>query len=147
MAAAALVLAACSQTTPVEGPAGPAGPRGPAGPAGNTAGAVRTFTIRSVSFITDRVGVATALYRMSELTQAVVDGGIVTGYWDRGSGAAEWWQLPYVFQSADGSGAVTFIYEAGKAGLEVTGPTTASVQATVADIDGYRLRVVVLPPA
>ena len=109
---------------------------------------MRTFTIRSGHFTTDRNGVvATATYPMSELTQAVVDRGYVTGYWDKGRGVDDfWWQLPYVFQSADGSGAVTFIYEAGKVGLEVTGPTSESVQATVTAIDRYRLRVVVLAP-
>ena len=140
---AALVLAACQETTPVEGP------RGPAGPAGNTAIDVRTFTIRSGQFTTGSITIATALYSMPELTQAVVDGGIVTGYWDLGSGASDnWWQLPDVFQFSDDSVAtVTFIYAAGEVGLQVTGPTFASVRGTVAAIDGHRLRVVVLPPA
>ena len=147
MAVAALVLAACSQTTPAAGPAGPAGPRGPAGPAGDTAVEVRTFTVRSGNFTTNRTGVATATYPMTELTQAVVDGGIVTGYWDQGSGVDDfWWQLPHVSQSADGSSTVTFIYETGEVGLQVTGSTSETVQATVATIEGYRLRVVVLAP-
>ena len=92
---------------------------------------------------------ATALYSMPELTQAVVDGGIVTAYWDLGSGANDdWWQLPDVFQYSDGSvRTVTFIYAAGEVGLQVTGPTSPSVRAAVAVMDGHRLRVVVIPPA
>lgn len=139
---AALALSACQETTPVEGP------RGPAGPAGNTAIEVRTFTIRSSHFSTGRITVATALYPMPELAQAVVDGGIVTGYWDLGSGDDRWWQLPDVFQFSDGIvTTVNFIYSVGSVGLQVTGPNAASVRANVASIDGYRLRVVVLPPA
>ena len=86
---------------------------------------------------------------MPELTQAVVNGGIVTGYWDLGSGADDnWWQLPDVFQFSDGNvSTVNFVYSAGEVGLQVTGPTSASVRATVAAIDGHRLRVVVIPPA
>ena len=102
--------------------------------------------IRESGFIPNRTGVeSTAEYRMSELTQAVVDRGIVIAYWDLGSGANDWWQLPYTFQSPDVT--VTFFYETGKVYLQVTGPTKASVENTVATINGYRLRVVVLPPA
>ena len=92
---------------------------------------------------------ATAKYSMPGLTQAVVNGGIVTGYWDLGSGADDnWWQLPDVFQFFDGNvSTVNFVYSAGEVGLQVTGPTSASVRATVAAIDGHRLRVVVIPPA
>ena len=42
---------------------------------------------------------------------------------------------------------VTFIYAAGEAGLQVTGPTSTSVRASVAAMDGHLLRVVVIPPA
>ena len=86
---------------------------------------------------------------MPELTQAVVDRGIVTAYWDLGGGADEiWWQLPEVYQFSDFSVIrVHFIYAAGEVGLQVTGPTSSSVRATVATMEGYRLRVVVIPPA
>ena len=141
--AALVVLAACQETTPV------AGPPGPAGPAGNTAVDVRTFTIRSRDFSTGSIRVATALYSMPELTQAVVDGGIVTGYWDLGSGANDdWWQLPDVLQHSDGNvRTVTFIYATGEVGLQVTSSESSSVRAAVAVMDGHRLRVVVIPPA
>ena len=95
----------------------------PLAPAGNTAVDVRTFTIRSRAyFSTGSIRVATALYSMPELTQAVVDGGIVTGYWDLGSGANDdWWQLPDVLQHSDGNvRTVTFIYATGEVGLQVT---------------------------
>ena len=138
------LLVACQQG-PATPETGPRGPQGPPGPSGNTAVKVRTFTLQSsdFGFSTDRE-IATAVYRMPEITQEVVDGGIVTVHWDLGEGRA-WWSLPYVFQFNDlTTSVVSYIYSLGSIGLQVT---SAGAVATVGVIDGFRVRVVIVPPA
>ena len=141
------LLVACQQS-PATPETGPRGPQGPPGPSGNTAVKVRTFTLRSsdFGFSTDRE-IATAVYRMPEITQEVVDGGIVTVHWDLGGGTA-WWSLPHVFQYDDlVTSVVEYIYSPGSIGLQVTSPARAAVGATVRVIDGFSIRVVIVPPA
>ena len=142
------LLVACQQ-----GPATPEtglrGPQGPPGPSGNTAVKVRTFTLQSsdFGFSTDRK-IATAVYRMPEITQGVVDGGIVTAYWDLGDSRGAWWSLPHVFQFNDLTTAVvSYIYSPRSIGLQVTSIDPTSTGATVGVIDGFRVRVVIVPPA
>ena len=104
------------------------GPRGPQGPAGNTAMEVREFTVRSSDFSLSSDGtIATAVYRVPEITAEVVDGGVVAVHWDIAGDGRTWRPLPWV-------------------GLQVSSPDAASTAGTVGGIDGNRLQVVVLPP-
>ena len=70
------------------------GPRGPQ---------VREFTVRSSDFSFSSDGtIATAVYRVPEITAEVVDGGVVAVHWDF-SGDGTWWRpLPSAHGSRNG---------------------------------------------
>jgi hypothetical protein len=124
------------------------GPRGPQGPAGNTAMEVREFTVRSSDFSLSSDGtIATAVYRVPEITAEVVDGGVVAVHWDIAGDGRTWRPLPWLFQFNDlVVSVIGYVYSAGSIGLQVSSPDAASTAGTVGGIDGNRLQVVVLPP-
>ena len=112
---------------------------------------VREFTVRSSDFSLSSDGtIATAVYRVPEITAEVVDGGVVAVHfhWDIAGDGRTWWRpLPSVFQFNDlVVSVIEYVYSAGSIGLQVSSPDAASTAGTVGEIDGNRLQVVVLPP-
>ncbi len=84
---------------------------------------------------------------MPEITEAVLDGGVVTAHYNFGSDDSGWRSLPNVFQFTTLSVAVIdYLYAPGEFFVQITSPDPIAVSATIAAIDGYGLRVVVLPP-
>ncbi len=130
------------------GPRGPQGPSGPQGEPGQTGIAVasRLFLISSSDFSISASGeVATALYNVPEITAEAASSGVVEAYYDLGGGRS-WYALPEVFQFSDNVIlSTTYAYSQGVIAVQMTG-TPSAIQAGVAVIAGYRLKVVVIPP-
>lgn len=140
---ALLALAACQETTPVSGPPGE---RGPAGPPGAVELTVRVFTADASSF---RINgdIATALWPMPEITQAVFDGGLVSAHWRYRRTHTGWRSLPDVFQWPDLVTAdMEFVYTPGYVGVQVTSPDAVATAAYAATSEGFQLRVAVIAP-
>lgn len=112
---AALLFTGCVEGTVgpqgPSGPRGPEGPRGPRGPQGPPGGALTVSF--EVPFNVDNAAlngqVLSQQYDAPEITQDVVDNGIVTAYY-REQGT--WTAMPYTYRVQDGSldYTVTFAY-------------------------------------
>ena len=80
-----VLLAGCERATPVAEPPGPAVD-------------VHTLTVRAADFVYHGTPtVASATYDVPKLTQAVIERGGVTSYWDADVDDDKWWwQLPNI---------------------------------------------------
>ncbi len=136
-----LILVAC------EGPVGPAGPPGPQGEQGesgdkgepgepgNANVAARIITLRASDF-TDFFGsFESAVYPVPEITQEVVDNGIVLAYTNLGSES--------IWFTMDPFGAA---YEYSLGQFELTIYRLSGSEIRSPSWDGYRIKVVIIYP-
>ena len=151
-----LALVSCDGPT---GPAGPQGPQGgqgiqggpgapgepgaqgPAGLPGNANVQVFTITLSAGGFTPAGSSLETASFAAPLITQAVLDAGAVLAYTDLGSGIDTWVALPLTFPSLV---TLTYVYTLGGFSVIVLRP--AGSLPIAAAFDGYRIRVVVIPP-
>lgn len=164
LAALVVILSACTQA-PVQVP-GPPGPPGEVGPAGQTGpqgdpgrtgppgidGDLKTitstFTIDADGFeFYDGTYVRATLHlSIPDLTPETADRGVVFGYLDWG--IEKWWLLPSVYQYPDGVVVdVTLSILQYTTYLQLAGPSLAHVEAMAGGMDGWRVRIVLIPPS
>ena len=131
---------------------------GPGGSGGSTQqppeSRTHEFTIRANDFAITRVStfttLATAEYQASIITADDVKNGLVTAEVQTVSGSNVWLALPYVVHvglaSYSVSTTLTYAYGAGMVRIVVQGDVTqAEMSVILAEFDGYRIRVVVVP--
>lgn len=79
----------------------------------------------------------------SEITQDVLDNGIVLAFTDLGSGGGGWWSLPLVLPASENlTMVVQYAYLVGGVVIQLTNSIDASVAFAV---DGFGVKVIVLP--
>ena len=147
-----VLVGACEQGPGTPGPRGPQGEsgtqglQGPPGPPGSAAGlniVERIFTVRSSDFTISATGtIATAGYSVPEIS----NDSFVTAYLDLLGDGGAWYTLPFVLQFNDlVTSSMTYAFDDDLFALQITGPAPAAVAGTVAAIDRYRVKVVVVP--
>lgn len=162
-------LAGCGIQGPAgpAGPQGPVGPQGPAGPAGNSGSSARVvnITVQPAQWQVDMssVGVAGAYlqsgwFTASNITQDVMNSGVVLVFMQMNSNPATWQQLPVTYYGSSSFRVIDcqyrlnqvqiFINNSGTAApglptsafnyriVAITGTTTAVLKQTV-DITNY----------
>jgi hypothetical protein len=124
-----------------QGPTGPTGPQGPSGPAG-PAGTSTVLVTLDYNFILRANGTGDQSFIVPQVTQSVVDNGVVIGYIQLG-GAGSWTTLPHVFINGTASHTMLMTYRLGTVTLEVR-----DVPAPPAGTTGYsgKLRLVIISP-
>lgn len=106
---------------------------------------MRVFTVQPGDFSLSG-NIATAVWRMPELTDAVFRDGAIVAHWRYRASAAGWRSLPDVYQWSDGLVATTeFVYSPGYVGLQISAPDATGPAAVAANREGgAQLRVVIL---
>jgi hypothetical protein len=124
-----------------QGPAGPTGPQGPTGPAG-PAGTSTVIVTLDYNFVLRPNGTGEQSWIVPQVTQSVVDDGVVIGYIQIG-GAGSWTTLPHVFVNGTASHTMLMTFRLGTVTLE-----TRDVPAPPAGTTNYsgKLRLVIISP-
>ena len=124
-----------------QGPAGPTGPRGPTGPAG-PAGTSTVLVTVDYNFVLRPDGTAEQSWIVPQVTQSVIDNGVVIGYIQLG-GAGSWTTLPHVFVNGTASHTMLMTFRLGTVTLQ-----TRDVPAPPAGTTSYsgKLRLVIISP-
>ena len=121
-----------------QGPPGPQGPAGPQGPPGTTTVLVNLdygFTLRSN-------GTGDQVWSVPQVTQSVIDNGVVIGYIQLGS-AGTWTPLPHVFVNGTFSHTMLLTFGLGTVKLEARDVPAPPLGST--SYSG-KLRLVILSP-
>jgi len=142
----AVALAACSGSAGETGPTGPEGPHGPTGPAGPTgpqgpqgpqgvpgtqgatgpqgpvgpqgpAGTSTVLVTLDYGFALRSNGTGDQTWSVPQITQSVIDNGVVVGYIQLGS-AGTWTMLPHVFVNGTFSHTMLLTFSLGSVRLE-----------------------------
>ena len=88
---------------------------------------------------------------MAEITQEVIDKGLVQAHFALPDVRGAWGALPFTLSVEEGARTITvtlsYVLSVGNVGVTLTSNLTASEMASVVSLfDGYRLRVVVGQP-
>ena len=98
------------------GPVGPTGPQGPAGPQGPP-GTTTVLVTLDYSVTLRASGSGDQTWSVPQITQSVVDDGVVIGYIQLGS-AGSWTTLPHVFVNGTASHTMLMTFRLGSVTLE-----------------------------
>jgi Collagen triple helix repeat (20 copies) len=123
------------------GPAGPQGPTGPAGPAGPP-GTTTVLVTLDYGFTLRSNGSGDQSWSVPQVTQSVIDNGVVIGYIQLGS-AGTWTTLPHVFVSGTASHTMLMTFRLGTVTLEARDVPAPPVGST--SYSG-KLRLVIIAP-
>jgi hypothetical protein len=123
------------------GPPGPAGPQGPSGPQGPP-GATTVLVTLDYGFALRANGSGDQSWSVPQVTQSVIDNGVVIGYIQLGS-AGSWTTLPHVFVNGTSSHTMLLTFRLGSVTLEARDvPAPAPGAITYAG----KLRLAILAP-
>jgi hypothetical protein len=121
-----------------QGPAGATGPRGPQGPAGTSTVLVTldySFTLRAN-------GSGDQTWSVPQVTQSVIDNGVVIGYIQLGS-SGSWTTLPHVFINGTASHTMLMTFRLGTVTLEARDVPAPPIGST--NYSG-KVRLVIISP-
>jgi hypothetical protein len=124
-----------------QGPTGPTGPTGPAGPAGPPGTSTVLVTL-DYNFILRSNGTGDQTWSVPEITQSVIDNGVVIGYIQLG-GSGSWTTLPHVFINGTQSHTMLMTFRLGIVTLEAR-----DVPAPPAGTTSYagKIRLAIISP-
>lgn len=129
-----------------QGPAGEEGPRGEEGPPGEMGRVdvdIVTFALTASDFVLEE-GIETYSRSVPQITAEIIQGGIVLAYMDFGTNGEGWWSLPLGISVNGGSGDIITFYAEGRFGIQAM---TASGELLSSALDGYLIRLVIIPPS
>ena len=136
-----MVLSACKGEDGLIGPEGPAGRDGTDGLDGAVNVSVIQVTLTARHF-TDFGHVESAVFLRDEITQEIVNGGLVLAYTDLGTDDG-WIQLPFVVPGSGNAVSVQFAYRTGEFEMLLVRERGEPVAEIFA---GFTVKIILIPP-